>query len=212
MFRKIIFGALVLSSMLTLSACGKSPKITEPTQTNQTATSSTPTSQITTSAVATASDNTTSKALVKHLMKAMSSALVVANQITEGSTGKPKFTQKHITCFTTKYNEQLEAKTQEYLQSKLTTDELRQLNDYYASDLGKKQIAMFEQAMADVTGDESVDVSADMPSETDLEAIQEFAQSPLGQKFQKILKDKQAFRPFIEPVVLKKEKACNMPK
>lgn len=212
--RNSLLATCVFGGLLMLSACDKAEKA------SQTAVASSTTNvspaikpqQVAASVAVASSNNAAAKGVVEQLMGVMSSAFLMANQMSEKGTGKPKFTQQHITCFTSTDNQLIEAKIQEYLQTKFNADELRQLNDFYASEVGKKQIVMTKQMIAGMMGDKSADVSASMPSAEEMKAIQDFAQSPVGAKLQRVLQDKQALEPFIAPAILQKQQTCHMPK
>lgn len=212
---------IVLGSLLMLAGCDKSPKDANTTSANlaQTGSVTTPAaatlaSQVapTTNVVPSSTQHPAARALVDQTMSVMTSAFGMANEMSQKSLGKPKFTPEHIECFSTYGNDFATQKFNEYLTTKFSVDEIKTLDTYFASPTGIKQVAMTKQMLAGMMGDKSANLQSAMPSETEQAEMAKFSESPLGQKYEQALKDKEALKPYFAPVVEQKVEHCKLPK
>lgn len=147
----------------------------------------------------------TAKALSEQVMSTMASAFLAANQMAKSTQGKEKFTQEQISCFTTTANDKLEKNLQQHLAKIFNADEIKQMDDYYASEVGKKQIAMIRDLMNGA--DQTI-----QPTEDEQEQMQTFWQSETGQKLANALQDRNALAEPLTEVITEKETVCQMPK
>ncbi|WP_230661640.1 DUF2059 domain-containing protein [Psychrobacter sp. I-STPA10] len=74
------------------------------------------------------------------------------------------------------------AESQAYFESKLTKEELDKLNAFYSSDVGKKLIIYGNEQLQTLNG-QQVTNPLPAPSEQEMAEMQQFMQSPVGQKY-----------------------------
>lgn len=146
------------------------------------------------------------KTLTEYLMTTMSSAIVGMNALLE----KPLFTKKHIDCFTTVANDKLEKGLQQALQNTFSQQDIKAIDSYLASPLGKKNLQI-PQAKLDALLNDKEPVNITTKAEE--KQMQAFWQSDVGIKLAGLLgnEDKQ-LEAVLTAVVKEKESVCQMPK
>lgn len=203
---------IALAAVLAMSACNNSNEAAPKTQASAPAANA----AASTAAVAStpvASNTSTENAAAKGIATQWMGVMVQVFQMADAANEKKKFTPEMVQCFVTHDNDKLVAKTQEYLNTKLSADEMRQLNEFYASNLGQKQVFMGEMMLASAFGKlpPAEEMKAKSPSEADLKEIEAFGTSPLAQKVNAALQDKNALTPYFKDLIDGKAKTCKLP-
>lgn len=234
---KFIFSFFALSiATLSLTACDKADKKVETPSTTTSTTQTTaktettpiPASALTATTTATAitsttattapltvSGNTTAAtATIDQVMSMMSSGMVMANKLAAKTDGKPKFSAEQIDCMATKGNENAVNEIQALLQQNFSEDEIKQMNDYYASPTGKRQSELTKNMIAVMSKDskDTKAISNLQPTPQEQKDMAAFWKSPAGAKLEALLKDKEKLRPVMAKIIDKKQMDCNLPK
>lgn len=228
LFSKTLLVSATLTAALVMSGCDRANNADDtntaaadpaPAQTTTDSTNganeSKPAPTSTQVATATTATNITADAILQQVMSSLASAFEMANKMAaDDNSGKNKFSKEQIECFVTKDNDMAVQKIQAYLEKSFSKAELAEMDAFYQSDAGKKQVEMTKKLMDSLMGGEHYDVSAmdkDM-SQEEIAAISGFWESATGNKLQKALNDKEALKPYIEPFIKAKQEHCDMPK
>lgn len=210
--------ACMIISASLLSGCNQSPKSSEPTP-SKPATSASVATISPVSATPQASSQTTSQA---------NSPAISQNAVKETDTAKAlvtgllfkslndnsvqKLTTEQKACLETTHYDQFLPMFQQYLQSKLTADELTKTNQYYALPVGQKQIQLAKQQLHTAKG-EKVSNPVTLSDDEKLQ-MQGFQSTPEGQKLGQLLSvqnQPELQRVLTEPMTAKVMAECHIP-
>lgn len=198
--KQVIKYGIVLSSLVCMTAC--QPKATAEKQ-EKVATTAQIESQNT------ASYFVTTQVLAEMLQETMALILHLGNQQAAAQKLKPIATNDQIQCFVTSHQEKILEQLQKYLTAQFTEQELNQLNQYFASSAGKKQMTIATQAI--VAAIQKVEPKAeDMPTPEEQKQIEQFVSSPLGMKLQQVLQNKTEIDKHMQVVLEEKLKTCKI--
>lgn len=217
-FQKTLLASATLAAALLFSGCDRSNDNDTAKVESAAAQTSSKAATIDTApspAPVVATNNVTAEAIVQQVMSSMASALEMANRMaTEENKGEAKFSQEQIKCFVTKDNDMAAEQIQAYLEQSFSTAELTEMDDFYKSSAGNKQIEMTQKLIDSLMGGEQFDLVTmeKSMSQEEIAAVSGFWDSPTGTKLQQALSDKQALTPFIEPFIEAKQQHCDLPK
>lgn len=221
LFHNTLLAGATLSTALLLSACDRGNNA-DKANTDAVDTAASPaTSEVATAGNATAAapaptiTNVTADAILQQVMGSMGSAFNMANEMAaKQNNGQDMYSKEQIECFLTKDNDMAVRDIQAYLEKSFSKEELAEMDSFYQSAAGKKQIEMTQKLMDSLMGGEQFDISTmekDMTQE-EIAAVAEFWASPTGKKLEQALNDREALAPSIEPFIKAKQEHCNMPK
>lgn len=188
-YSKLVACSLLSATLLT--GCNQSPK--PPAQTNTKQTASTPASTVTapTQATSIASTPTPTPLKAQNTVKETDTAqallTVLSGLMYKSLNDNPaqKLTAEQKTCLEKANYHQFLPTFQQYLQGKLTADELTKTNQYYALPVGQKQIQLANQQLHASKG-EKIANPVTLTDDEKLQ-IQAFQGTPEGQKLAQLL-------------------------
>lgn len=218
LFQKTLLASATLTAALLFSGCDRSndtdTAAVEPVAA-QTSSEAAAVETAPTPAPVVATNNVTAEAIVQQVMSSMASALEMANKMAaEENKGEAKFSQEQIKCFVTKDNDMAVEQIQAYLEQSFSAAELTEMDDFYKSAGGQKQIEMTQKLIDSLMGGEQFDIATmeKSMSQEEIAAVSGFWESPTGTKLQQALSDRAALTPFMEPFIEAKQQHCDMPK
>lgn len=213
--------ACVIISASLLSGCNQSPKSSEPT----------PSKPATSASVATVSSVSATTQATSQPTSQVDSPTISQNTVKETDTAKAlvtvmsgllfkslndnsvqKLTTEQKACLETTHYDQFLPTFQQYLQSKLTADELTKTNQYYALPVGQKQIQLAKQQLHTANGEKVSNPV--MLSDDEKLQMQAFQSTPEGQKLGQLLSvqnQPELQRVLTEPMTAKVMAECHIP-
>ncbi|MDO5769532.1 MAG: DUF2059 domain-containing protein [Psychrobacter sp.] len=225
LFHKTLLAGATLSTALFISGCDRGNNADNANTAAADSAASPATSEVATvdkaptvapapAAVAT-STNVTAEAILQQVMGSLASAFEMANQMSaEQNNGQKKFSKEQVECFVTKDNDMAVKDIQAYLEKSFSKEEIAEMDAFYQSSAGKKQIEMTQKLIDSLMGGEQFDIASmekDM-SQEEIAAVSRFWESATGKKLQQALNDKEALGPSIAPFIKAKQEHCDMPK
>ena len=215
LLQKTLLVTVIAAASLGFSGCDRTDDAKKATVETADQTSSVTAPVVTDPAPTPATSNITAEAILKQVMGSMASAFEMANKMAaEENNGEAKFSQQQIKCFVTQDNDMAGDQIQAYLEQSFTAAELTEMDAFYESAAGKKQIEMTQKLIDSLMGGEQFSLATmeKSMSQEEIAAVAAFWESPTGTKLQQALSDKQALTPFIEPFIAAKQQHCDMPK
>lgn len=185
-FSKAIFFGGALIATLLVGGCDKKEAATDAnanTETTEVVTTSTTADTATTEVVSESSVATDTAPLAdKDTTLAQLSSDTLNNMVFIPLIDSGELTDEQKTCLEARDKNLGMAESQAYFESKLTKEELDELNTFYSSDIGKKLLAYGNEQLKTLNGQE-VSNPLPAPSEDEMAQMQAFMQSPTGQKY-----------------------------
>ncbi|MEZ7517257.1 DUF2059 domain-containing protein [Psychrobacter sp. Arc9] len=93
--------------------------------------------------------------------------------------------EEQVSCLESRDKDLGKAEVDRFYKSQFTDAELKELDDFYTSDVGKKLLAFGNEQLRAMNGEEIATPMAD-PTPEEMTKIQTFMESPLGVKYMKI--------------------------
>ena len=182
-FSKVALVSTALAAALFISGCNKN-ETTESTETKtavDAATTSTA-SETATPTQTTATNDAAVQPTTEYSTLAQLSSDTLNNMVFEPLINSGQLTDEQKSCLEARDKNIGIAEADAYFKSKLTKEELDELNTFYSSDIGKKLIVYGNEQLQVMNG---LEVTNPMPapSEAEMAEMQQFMQSPVGQKY-----------------------------
>jgi len=163
-----------LAALLFMTGCDKTPETVDDTASD--------TSETVVSESETAPSETDAKndLIMTTITLDTVNSLLFAPIINSGA-----LSEEQVSCLESRDKDLGKAEVDRFYKSQFTDAELKELDDFYTSDVGKKLLAFGNEQLRVMNGEEVATPMAD-PTPEEMTEIQTFMESPLGAKYMKI--------------------------
>ncbi|MGP9544520.1 DUF2059 domain-containing protein [Psychrobacter sp. AOP7-B1-25] len=161
-----------LAALLLMTGCDKTPETVDDTTSN--------TSETVVSEAAPSETDAQDELIMTTITLDTVDSLLFAPIINSGA-----FSEEQVSCLRSRDKNLGKAEVDRFYKSQFTDAELKELNDFYTSDVGKKMLAFGNEQLRVMNGEEMATPMAE-PTPEEMAEIQTFMESPLGVKYMEI--------------------------
>ena len=161
-----------LAALLLMTGCDKTPETVDDTTSD--------TSETVVSKAAPSETDAQDELIMTTITLDTVDSLLFAPIINSGA-----FSEEQVSCLRSRDKNLGKAEVDRFYKSQFTDAELKELNDFYTSDVGKKMLAFGNEQLRVMNGEEMATPMAE-PTPEEMAEIQTFMESPLGVKYMEI--------------------------
>ena len=185
-FSKVALAGTALAAALLISGCNKNDNTETNAAVSETETAvEAPASEEKAEAVTAAPTEAVSTATAQYSTLAQLSSDTLNNMVFEPLINSGQLTDEQKSCLEDRDKNIGIAEADAYFKSKLSKEELDELNAFYSSDIGKKLIVYGNEQLQIMSGQEVANPMP-APSEAEMAEMQQFMQSEVGQKYMQL--------------------------